>query len=116
MQKDQRCPLNPCGYILQGFFALYSMLKQHKADNMITSKQTNEGEFQEKTHGRFFTYAKTTDAWAIANGCTHEIDVLDGVRFGNVLKTVVHICLDEDVYGKAIFEVWKIKKHIKYKT
>ena len=83
---------------------------------MITSKQTNEGEFQEKTHGKYFTYAKTKDTCAIANGCKHEIDVLDGVRFGNVLKTVVHIWSDEDVHGKAIFEVWKIKKHIKYKT
>ena len=83
---------------------------------MITSKQTNEGEFQEKTKGNYFTYAKTEDPWAIANGCTHEIDVLDGVRFARVLKTVVHICLDEDEYGKALFWVWKIKNHRKYKT
>lgn len=81
---------------------------------MIIGKQINEGEFQEKTHGKYFTYTKTSDPWAIANACTHEIDVLDGVRFAKVLKTVVHICLDEDEYGKAIFEVWKIKNHIKY--
>lgn len=78
---------------------------------MLSNKQNTEGEFQEKTFGKYFTYSKTTDAWAIANGCTHEIDVMDGVRFAKVLKTVVHVCVDEN-----LFETWMIKNHIKYKT
>lgn len=83
---------------------------------MLSNKLNTEGEFQEKTCGKYFTYSKTTDAWAIAKGCTHEIDVLDGVRFAKVLKTVVHVCVDEDENGLFLFEVWAIKNHIKYKT
>jgi hypothetical protein len=81
---------------------------------MITENHSNQGEFQEKSNGKYFSYRKTTDAWAIANGCTHEIDVLDGVRFAKVLKTVVHVCLDEDESGKALFQVWQIKRHFQY--
>ena len=74
----------------------------------------NEGEFQECDFGKYFTYKETNDAWAISQGCTHEVDVLDGVRFARVLKTVAHVCVDEDAEGKAVFQIWKIKKHIKY--
>ena len=78
---------------------------------MLSNKLNPIGEFQEKTFGKYFTYSKTNDSWAIANGCTHEIDVLDGVRFAKVLKTVAHVCVDEN-----LFEVWAIKNHIKYKS
>ena len=44
----------------------------------------------------------------------HEVDVLDGVRFARVLKTVAYVCVDEDEYSKAVFQIWKIKKHNKY--
>lgn len=81
---------------------------------MFTHQKSNAGEFQEVDHGRFFTYRLTNDAWATAAGYTHEIDVLDGVRFARVLKTVVHVCIDEDADGKPVQEIWKIKNHSKY--
>jgi len=74
----------------------------------------NQGEFQECEFGKYFTYRKTDHPWAIEQGCTHEVDVLDGVRFARVLKTVAHVCIDEDDCGKAVFQIWKIKKHMRY--
>jgi hypothetical protein len=44
----------------------------------------------------------------------HEVDVLDGVRFARVLKTVAYVCTDEDAAGKPVFQIWKIKKHSIY--
>lgn len=74
----------------------------------------NQGEFQECDFGKYFTYRKTDNLWAIEQGFMHEVDVLDGVRFARVLKTVAYVCVDEDEYGKAVFQIWKIKKHVQY--
>ncbi len=81
---------------------------------MMTLKETNIGEFQECEFGNYFTYSNTNNLWAIEQGFMHQIDVLDGVRFARVLKTVAYVCVDEDEYGKAVFQIWKIKKHNKY--
>ena len=67
------------------------------------------GEFQEVDHGHYFTYRLTQDAWALQEGYTHEIDVLDGVRYGIVKKTVAYICVDENMTEK-----WFIRKHVIY--
>jgi len=71
------------------------------------------GEFREATHGNWFTYVATTDPWAIRQGFVHEIHVgaMGEVRYGNVLKTVVHIAVDEAEGGGSIMETWKISKH-----
>lgn len=82
---------------------------------MMTLKELNEGEFQECDYGKHFTYRKTDNLWAIEQGFMHEVDVLDGVRFARVLKTVVYVCVDEDAYGKAVFEKWNIKNHSLYR-
>lgn len=74
-------------------------------------KKQTIGEFQEKEFGAWFTYSETTDPWALAQGFKHEIDVLDGVRFANVMKTVVHICIDEDAPDNALVDKWQIKNH-----
>ena len=74
----------------------------------------NEGEFVEVDFGKYFTYRKTDNLWAIEQGFMHEVDVLDGVRFARVLKTVAYVCVDEDASGKAVFQIWKIKKHNRY--
>jgi hypothetical protein len=81
---------------------------------MMTFKDFNTGEFQEVEFGKYFTYRKTDNPWAIQQGFIHEIDVLDGVRFARVLKTVAYVCTDEDAEGKAVFQIWKIKKHVQY--
>jgi hypothetical protein len=81
---------------------------------MMTMNEFNEGEFVEVDFGKHFTYRKTDNLWAIEQGFMHEVDVLDGVRFARVLKTVAYVCTDEDEYGKAVFEKWKIKKHVRY--
>lgn len=82
---------------------------------MMTLRELNEGEFQECDHGNYFTYRKTDNLWAIEQGFMHEVDVLDGVRFARVLKTVAYVCTDEDADGKAVFEKWNIKNHSLYR-
>jgi hypothetical protein len=72
--------------------------------------QENEGIFTEVTYGKHFTYRPTEYRWATDRGLMHEIDVLDGVRYGNVKKTVAYVCIDEDEYGNAVMEKWNIKR------
>lgn len=72
------------------------------------------GEFQEREHGKFFTYRQTENEWALGFGMHHEIDVLDGVRYGNVLKTVAHVCVDQGRYGEPIKQAWSIRNHHTY--
>ena len=75
----------------------------------------NIGEFTEVDYGRYFTYRRTSNPWALQQGLSHEIDMIDGgVRFGNVKKTVAYIATDEDESGNAVLEKWSIKKHINY--
>lgn len=74
----------------------------------------NIGEFQEADHGSYFTYKATNDKWAVENGYSHEIDVLDGVRFANVKRTVAYVVIDEDADGKPVVEKWFIKRHNVY--
>ena len=81
---------------------------------MLTMRDTNIGEFQEKEYGKHFTYSKTDNPWALQNNLKHEVDVGDGVRFANVLKTVVHMCIEEDAEGSAVLDTWNIKKHVLY--
>jgi hypothetical protein len=81
---------------------------------MLTMRDTNIGEFQEIEYNNYFTYRKTDNPWALQNNLKHEVDVGDGVRFANVLKTVVHMCVEEDAEGKAVLDTWKIKKHVLY--
>ena len=78
---------------------------------MIKFDTKNLGEFQEKTCGKWFTYRLTSNPWALSNGLNFEIDVLDGVRFAKVKKTVVHVCVNEDDNGKPILEFWQLNKH-----
>jgi hypothetical protein len=82
---------------------------------MMTMRESNIGEFKEESYGKYFTYRKTDNLWAIAHGFMHEVDVGDcQVRFAKVLKTVAHICTDEDANGKPVHEIWQIKRHIFY--
>jgi hypothetical protein len=70
------------------------------------------GQFTNCEFNVTFDYRICSDEWGMRNGFAHEIAMSDGsVRFGNVKKTVIHICIDEDQYGKPIIEKWKIKQH-----
>ena len=71
----------------------------------------NTGEFKERDCGRWFTYRPTVNPWARAHGLTHEIDVLDGVRFAIVRKTVAQICTDESAEGLPVCERWSLAKN-----
>lgn len=71
----------------------------------------NVGEFQERDHGHWFTYRLTTNEWALKHGLTHEVDVLDGVRFARILKTRAHVAVDEHPDGSAATEVWYLRRH-----
>jgi hypothetical protein len=79
--------------------------------NMLKFDVKNIGEFQEKTCGKWFTYRSTDNPWALSNGLNFEIDVLDGVRFAKVKKTVVHVCVNEGDSGEPIIELWQLNKH-----
>lgn len=72
------------------------------------------GEFQERDHGKWFSYSLTTNEWAIAHGFVHEIDVQDGVRFACVRKTRVKVVVEEDCEGVPVVETWAIKSHNKF--
>ena len=69
------------------------------------------GTFREADFGCWFTYRETSDPWALSRGLAHEIDVGGGIRFGTVLKTVAHICTDENAHGAPVLENWKLRKH-----
>ena len=71
----------------------------------------NTGEFKEREFGHWFTYRLTVDSWALSHGLTHEIDVLDGVRFAIVRKTVAQICTDESAEGLPVIERWSLAKN-----
>jgi len=81
---------------------------------MMTLKEDNVGEFREVEYGNWFTYRETTNPWALENGLQHEVDVLEGVRYANVLKTVCKIAIDENPDGTPYVVSWKIIKHHKY--
>lgn len=72
----------------------------------------NIGEFVEKEYGKTFTYRRTSNTWALQSGLTHEIDVLDGIRFANVLKTCCYVATDEEPDGSPKLEKWYIKNHV----
>ena len=59
---------------------------------------------------KYFTFRPTADAWAAKHELIHAIDVLDGVRFGVVRKSVAYVAVDEDEYGNPVLERWSITK------
>jgi hypothetical protein len=78
---------------------------------MMTYNPDNLGEFQERERGHWFTYRKTDNPWALAHGLAYEVDVLDGIRFAVIKKTVAHLCTSEGDSGEPILEHWQFKKH-----
>ena len=77
---------------------------------MYTFNPKNLGEIQEREYGKWFTFRNTVDEWAKKNRLPHEIDVLDGVRYAKVLKTVAYVAVDEAPDGRAVIEKWTLKK------
>lgn len=76
--------------------------------------ENNLGEFIEKTYKKTFTYRVCNNHWGLSHGLKHEIDVLDGIRCGNISKTRAYIAVDEDEHGKPILETWILSKHNQY--
>lgn len=73
------------------------------------------GAFTEKSVGNVFEYSINDDPYNGFNeDFPHKIWVGDGYRYGNVLKTRVVICVDEDEYGLPVTEKWYIKNHREY--
>jgi hypothetical protein len=74
------------------------------------------GEFVEVEHGLSFSYAlcdPEKDQFFIEKGYPHIIDMIGGIRYGLVKKTVIYIVVDENEEGLVV-EKWNIKKHIIY--
>lgn len=59
------------------------------------------------THTAWFSY--TDDVWALKHGLIFQIWFNNEIRFAKVLKTVVHVAVDEDEYGNPVIEKWKCK-------
>jgi len=80
-----------------------------------THTQAPIGAFQEREVGNWFEYSANTDSiTSFTEDFPHKIWVCDGYRYGNVRKTVVVICIDEDEYGLPVTQKWSIKKHREY--
>lgn len=78
---------------------------------MYNPLQETAGEFQHAETNCWFTYTETEDPVAQQWSLPYAIDVLDGVRFARVLKTVAYVATDENPDGTPFFEKWKIKNH-----
>ena len=70
--------------------------------------------FKNTETGVFFEYENLTDRKDWYSDFTHKIfmsnsGIADDFRYGRVLKTVAHVCVDEDEYGKPVVEKWRIK-------
>jgi hypothetical protein len=81
---------------------------------MLAAKNNLAGDFQERDHGHWFSYALTADEWALANGLPHEIDTIDGVRFARVLKTCVYVAVDEAADGTAVLQRWALRRNNRF--
>ena len=80
-----------------------------------THTQNPVGAFQEKDTGNWFEFSHNDDPYNGFNeDFPHKIWVGDGYRYGNVLKTRVVICVDEDEFGLPVTEKWYTKKHREY--
>jgi hypothetical protein len=76
----------------------------------------DSGEFYLPETRKYFTFRPTDNPWAAQHDLIHEIDVLDGVRFGIVRKGVAYIAIDEDANGYPVLERWTITKRKTYVT
>jgi len=80
-----------------------------------THTQNPVGAFQEKDTGNWFEFSHNDDPYNGFNeDFPHKIWVGDGYRYGNVLKTRVVICVDEDEFGLPVTEKWYTKSHREY--
>ena len=77
---------------------------------MLSFKDNIIGEFKNQLNN-WYTFSESNNLWGINQGFPHEIDVLDGTRCAHVKKTVAHVAVDEDEKGRAIIEIWPIKKY-----
>lgn len=75
----------------------------------------DSGEFYVPETRCYFTFRPAADPWAEKHELIHAIDVLDGVRFGIVRKTLAYVAVDEDQYGNPVFERWIITKRKSYR-
>lgn len=72
--------------------------------------EKDSGEFYLSETKKYFSFRPTDNSWAKENELLHEIDVLDGQRFGIVRKTIAYIAIDEDEFGKPVLQRWEISK------
>jgi hypothetical protein len=65
--------------------------------------------FKNKETGVFFEFEKLTDRYY---DFTHKIfmESADDFRYGRVLQTVAHVCVDEDEYGFPVVQKWPIRR------
>jgi len=81
------------------------------------------GSFEEKDYSGLFEFSRNDDEMTGAWDFPHRIWVGgggicgdQGWRYGQVLKTVVYIAVDEDALGQPVVEKWHIKNHRIYEN
>ena len=108
------------------FFDEYFLLKNLLIRVDFTEAFRHNTQATEKGMTMQFTH-KETDATFVYENVTseneiawwadfpHKIFMSDGsVRYATVLKTVAHVCVDEDDYGNPVIEKWQIKRHMQW--
>jgi hypothetical protein len=71
--------------------------------------QTIVGQFEEREHGQYFEYRVNTRPDLSDQPFEIFVGPHAETRFGNVLKTVAHVVVDEDANGEPVVEKWDIK-------
>jgi hypothetical protein len=76
------------------------------------------GEFVEKDCGNYFHYSENNHCFMDFHKDFPHVVWVGGIgqqyRYANVKKTVAYIAVDEDEYGNAVVEKWKLKKNVQY--
>ena len=72
--------------------------------------QKSNVEFNEVDAGlRHFCNIGAPCTWSEYQGATHTLHTMDGYRPAQVFKTFALIGVDEDEFGKVIWERWNIR-------
>ena len=71
----------------------------------------DSGEFYLPETRKYFSFRPAIkNSWAEKHNLIHEVDVLDGIRFAIVRKSIAYVAIDEDQYGNPVLEKWVITK------
>ncbi|MFZ9080864.1 MAG: hypothetical protein ACO23H_20215 [Alphaproteobacteria bacterium] len=80
--------------------SILGIFEEREVGNYFEFSENNTGLFPEQPH-----LIWVCDPWTMDQG----------YRFGTVKKTVAYLMVEEDEFGKPVFEKWELKKCREYK-